>query len=759
MVSSGTCTGSSATKSNTVDKMKMGGLETTFLILAALFHISVRGCPTNCTCLPDNWVDCQHGHLTNIPADIPRGTTYLQLQHNRIHSLGPQPFENSLLKSLKKLDLSHNELVSVHPDAFRVHGAPLEVLDLSNNNLSSLLPFTFDKLYKLEQLYLQGNNLPIIASNAFTGLRSLQTLDLQHNQISVIERDSFQLLPTLVDLSFQNNQLAYLHDRTFEGLTSLQTLDLSKNRIHNWEDDAFFGLNDLRDLRLEFNRLRVIPELPEAWFPRNCLKSLNLSHNPIEMITDHALGLAIELQELYLHDLPALSTVHNFAFRGLPKLQQLHMYNNPGLQTLPVHAFVGLPRIQHINVHNNSFRTLDVTLFPDSWELHKVDLSDNPWDCSCKNAAFREWVKRFHTHGTVVNEDGTLCRYPAELEGEELLSVPNDNCSGEDDREEEEDEDESREEDERREEEYRESRGDEEYRGIPNPEPDGPEVPCSHNACLEQGRCMLRGDMAYCHCPRPYQGGYCEKFGEKGKLRDISAVSHTETTIDVTWNVPQLDNNTTFLVYWSVNGPMQYEVSLDLPRTTNRYRITDLLPGSFHRVCVHSNRYNFQISHKCKDLGTVGFSGEAPWDPEEGTWPNGGIVPPPPPVMQIANVGKAIGIGGGVVIFIGLIIGVGCRVRYLRRTAQAEPEAPPDYSRTDARQSQIQMHDLPPPYHEVVGQGLVNPAVSPGSANPAVNPGFVHPDTRSSNNTLQSAPSLPTICEESEGGTDAEQHR
>ncbi|XP_035681752.1 leucine-rich repeat-containing protein 15-like [Branchiostoma floridae] len=737
--------------------MERRATQVTLLILAALCHISVHGCPTNCTCLPDNLVDCQHGHLTNIPPDIPRGTKYLQLQHNRIRSLGPHLFGPPVLRSLRKLNLSHNELVSVHPDAFsyRLRSATLEVLDLSNNNISSLLPFTFDKLNRLEQLYLHGNNLPIIGPNAFTGLRSLRLLSLQNNQISVIARDSFQHLPTLVDLSLQNNQLAFLHDRTFEGLTSLQTLDLSENRIHGWENDSLLGLTDLRDLRLDFNRLRAIPELPETWFPRNCLKRLNLSHNPIETITDHALGLAIELQELYLHDLPELSTVQNFAFRGLPKLQKLHMHNNPGLNTLPIHALVGLPRIQHINLRNNSFSTLDYLLFPNSWELHVVDLSDNPWDCSCRNS-FRDWIDDFARHGTVMNSERTLCESPAEMAGEELLSLPDDYCEDGDNSEDEEEEDDRR----GQEEEYWKGHPEEEDRPEPEPEPDGPEVPCSHNACLENGRCMMKGNSAYCRCPRGFLGSYCELHGDKGKLERIFASSDTETTIDVAWTVKQRDLNLTFLVYWSVNGPMQYEVSQDLSRETRGYRITDLLPGSFHRVCVHSNRYNFQVSHECMDLGTLGFSGENPWGPEDGSMP----LPNKDP-FQIANIGKAVGIGGGVVILIGIIIGVACRIRYLRGNARTEAETPPpDYSRTNSRQSQIQLHDLPPPYHEVVSQGIVNPALNPGFANPPFNPGLVNPevnqrDSRSSNNTLQSAQSLPTISEENEAGADVAQYR
>uniref|UniRef100_A0A8C6YY02 Leucine rich repeat transmembrane neuronal 2 n=1 Tax=Nothoprocta perdicaria TaxID=30464 RepID=A0A8C6YY02_NOTPE len=109
----------------------------------------------------------------------------------------------------------------------------LQNLDLSFNQLSSLHPELFYGLRKLQTLHLRSNSLRTIPVRLFWDCRSLEFLDLSTNRLRSLARNGFAGLIKLRELHLEHNQLTKINFAHFLRLSSLQTLFLQGNKISN----------------------------------------------------------------------------------------------------------------------------------------------------------------------------------------------------------------------------------------------------------------------------------------------------------------------------------------------------------------------------------------------------------------------------------------------------------------------------------------------------------------------------------------------
>uniref|UniRef100_A0AAQ5YEG4 Slit homolog 2 (Drosophila) n=1 Tax=Amphiprion ocellaris TaxID=80972 RepID=A0AAQ5YEG4_AMPOC len=117
----------------------------------------VLRCPAECSCL-DTVVRCSNKGLTALPKGLPKETTELYLDGNHFTQV---PVELSNYKHLTLIDLSNNQIST-----------------LSNHSLSNMS--------ELLTLILSYNRLRCIPVRAFDGLKSLRLLSLHGNDISLI---------------------------------------------------------------------------------------------------------------------------------------------------------------------------------------------------------------------------------------------------------------------------------------------------------------------------------------------------------------------------------------------------------------------------------------------------------------------------------------------------------------------------------------------------------------------------------------------
>ncbi|XP_048061947.1 slit homolog 1a [Megalobrama amblycephala] len=135
-------------------------------------------CPAECTCL-ETVVRCSNKHLRLLPKGIPRNVTELYLDGNQFSAV---PKELSNFKNL-------------------------QLVDLSNNKISSLTNSSFSNMSQLTTLILSYNALRCIPTLAFGGLQSLRLLSLHGNDISELPDGIFNDAASLSHLAIGANPL------------------------------------------------------------------------------------------------------------------------------------------------------------------------------------------------------------------------------------------------------------------------------------------------------------------------------------------------------------------------------------------------------------------------------------------------------------------------------------------------------------------------------------------------------------------------
>uniref|UniRef100_M4ANP0 Slit homolog 3 (Drosophila) n=1 Tax=Xiphophorus maculatus TaxID=8083 RepID=M4ANP0_XIPMA len=140
--------------------------------------LPASGCPDVCTC-SDGVVRCSNRGLHALPKGIPKDTTELYLEGNQLSSVPKE------LAALKQLSL----------------------VDLSNNSISTVAPFTFSNMTQLATLILSYNQIRCVPLHAFDGLRSLRLLTLHGNDLSTIPEGAFGHLTSLSHLALGANPL------------------------------------------------------------------------------------------------------------------------------------------------------------------------------------------------------------------------------------------------------------------------------------------------------------------------------------------------------------------------------------------------------------------------------------------------------------------------------------------------------------------------------------------------------------------------
>uniref|UniRef100_A0AAQ4S1S9 Slit homolog 2 (Drosophila) n=1 Tax=Gasterosteus aculeatus aculeatus TaxID=481459 RepID=A0AAQ4S1S9_GASAC len=138
----------------------------------------VLRCPAECSCL-DTVVRCSNKGLTTLPKGLPKETTELYLDGNHFTQV---PAELS--------DYKH-----------------LTLIDLSNNQISTLSNHSLSNMSELLTLILSYNRLRCIPVRAFDGLKSLRLLSLHGNDISLIPEGAFKDLSALSHLALGANPL------------------------------------------------------------------------------------------------------------------------------------------------------------------------------------------------------------------------------------------------------------------------------------------------------------------------------------------------------------------------------------------------------------------------------------------------------------------------------------------------------------------------------------------------------------------------
>ncbi|NP_001030147.1 slit homolog 1b precursor [Danio rerio] len=135
-------------------------------------------CPEQCTCV-DSVVRCSNKHLSALPRGVPLNVTELYLDGNVFVSI---PQELSAFRQLQLLDLSNNKISSLTNTSF-TNMSQLTTLILSYNALRCIPPLVFGGLSSLRLLSLHGNNISELHQQIFRDAASLSHLAIGANPL------------------------------------------------------------------------------------------------------------------------------------------------------------------------------------------------------------------------------------------------------------------------------------------------------------------------------------------------------------------------------------------------------------------------------------------------------------------------------------------------------------------------------------------------------------------------------------------------
>nr|AOG75607.1 Toll3 [Procambarus clarkii] len=372
-----------------------------------------------------------HGSFDNL-----RKLNTLVLKNNSLSELPDNIFKNC--ENLNNLHVSHNKINVLHSSSFPHPTSTLQVLDLSNNNISfssirnstSIASqeitveehFPLSEQIKLHDLSLSSNSINAVPQAFSTELKELAKLNLKGNNIEYLESNdlSFMSNDVIVDLSYNKikgislQEMEYIHSQKtvnvyFQGNPLICNCDiyqlarLLQGRAE--ETENMFQLNVIDQDKVKCS----YPEKQNIEFPVKAVNTESLvcrlkscpamctcftrPHDTMFIINCSYQGLKAipKLKDNYLPEgnLSITLNLRNNSITDLSGLQDPE-YSSLVNLTIPNNklSFINdsvLPQhLQVLDIRGNNFTSLPksiLELFNSSSVI--LSLGDNPWRCNC----------------------------------------------------------------------------------------------------------------------------------------------------------------------------------------------------------------------------------------------------------------------------------------------------------------------------------------------------------------------------------------
>lgn len=128
--------------------------------------------------------------------------------------------------------------------------------------------------------------------------------------------------------------------------------------------------------------------------------------------------------------MPVLEEIGQHSMSGLENLEELYISDNIALSSIHYGTLVRLdvdnpvwPRVKKLNISNNKLTHLNST-FLAKWDyLTELDIRANPWTCECENQWMIEELMPLYVGLNVVQAKEIRCAAPIEMEHQTLYDI------------------------------------------------------------------------------------------------------------------------------------------------------------------------------------------------------------------------------------------------------------------------------------------------------------------------------------------------
>uniref|UniRef100_A0A1I8PLD6 G-protein coupled receptors family 1 profile domain-containing protein n=1 Tax=Stomoxys calcitrans TaxID=35570 RepID=A0A1I8PLD6_STOCA len=383
--------GTSSSKSSSLSGMEAATNSTEAMQQRTLHAVCEVWSQKHCHCtgtLGRLSLSCRNIGILAVPVDLPSDTVLLDLGNNNITTLEANSFFMAV--NLEELTLADNNLELLDPLAF--YGlTKLKRLNLQNCGLKTLPAYAFQGLTNLISLQLNGNALASMDNNSLQHLPKLRTLRLEGNLFYRIPTEALVGIKTLEALNLGSNLLTIINDEDFPKMPNLVVLLLKRNQIMKISSGAFANLTALEILVLDDN---LINSLPEGLNKLTRLQEFSATSNRLRWINDTDLPKTLHTLDLRANP---ISQIMPGALRSMSKLRKLilsdvrFLRNFPdldgcysmeilkldraGITEVPGKLCHQTPRLRSLELQTNSIQTIPTLAH--CRELRLLDLSSN----------------------------------------------------------------------------------------------------------------------------------------------------------------------------------------------------------------------------------------------------------------------------------------------------------------------------------------------------------------------------------------------
>ncbi|CAG2223551.1 unnamed protein product [Mytilus edulis] len=346
------------------------------LSVAVTAIMSIRSALFSTLILNKNpWIFIENGSILNELCTT-FNLTHVSLRFSCTTSLSFN--EMSKCVYLRFFDISHGGIKFVEPGFLR----NLKELILQNNGIALQRGFFGEETNcyfpELEILRLEYNMIMNL-ENRLSCLDKLKILILDNNPVRRISNDTFINLPSLSLVSIAN---------LGNGLSTVKSLAFHSKSINslNFSGNQFMFISFLRNFYFDkYNIFKLVPNLTE----------LDLSGNIVDtsdVLTTMLLPVKF-LKKLWLKNCGMSSLPTDF-FSKMPNLQEfVASYNNISAWDGNI-VFGDNFTLKTLKLDSNSISIVNDSFFPLRTlnQLTEIDLTSNPFSCTCENLWFRNLI-------------------------------------------------------------------------------------------------------------------------------------------------------------------------------------------------------------------------------------------------------------------------------------------------------------------------------------------------------------------------------